>query len=293
MALGILCLPVKTSLCLAQEHAPGLYVAQLVGEWTVTGSSRPLRVLDRVASTASVGVAPGSKVTPLFALVLRDPISLRTASIRCDPVARCASERRVADLEFSGSAVPLPPRVGALFVQLSGSREEWRRVVQVGSRGEAADVGLISLAIDSAGVDLGPLKEGLVPGSHQRIVRLCPLVGEGGLARPECLGGPDPQPGDCSLEGGAPCKAGSAVSSGSVVTILVYQRQDEATVLQLLITGIAVLFEPDRYALGERVISSWQNDLKPLRGIVSQQEFRALETAAALGAAVADSLDGR
>ena len=284
--LGAIVLPAFH--CHGQENTRYVYVAQVVGDWVLRAQGEkggvPLRPLTRIPVTAQIGVAPGAVADTSHVLVLRDPRSLRTATVRCVPVARCRAERRVSDLSFGGSAATASARTGALFVHLEGGPEQRSRVKLVGARGASQDWGILVLTWDSLTLDVRPLVARIDADQATFVARVCPLTSATSAA-PACLDERAIRPDDCALTSRARCAFPALDPANVAVAVEVFERKGTELATDPVARAFAIITrEPDRRQLTALADAYWK-ELEALRGDVSPEEFDALTAAAVWEAA--------
>ncbi len=272
-----------------------LYVVKAVGDWVVVpqvmGAS--LAPLVHVPLSARIGLRSTQRIDPSSMIVLRDPISLRIATLRCSPVAVCRAPRHVDQLTFAATALAVSARSGALFARIGDGRESRASVRQVGARGSTADWGMITLAVDSGVLDVDALIARLGDDRTSLTLRLCALTVNGVRDDDLCESTGQARPGDCPLDRNAPCRYTLSATPSAVaptaVSITILTRRGASGVSQRVATAVGVVGGRDQYdAITADAARYWQ-ELRAVRDKLSDEELRALSTAAALDVARARS----
>jgi hypothetical protein len=265
----------------AAAQEPYVYVAKIVGNWVVADKSQGgIRVLDRVPVSATIGVRAADSVTKAYTLVLRDPRTLKTATLSCDPTVRCRASRRVSALSFTGPAIATTPRTGQLFVHVAEGDEARGRVTLLGARGGGQDWGLVVLGVDSGRIDLAPLRDRIGAVQSQLVVRLC-LVGGAADVGGECQRGTTARPGDCALDTAAACPASANGNATRPATLVVFERDGPSLGSAPVGFAMAVIASPAQFKQSVALAGDYARDLAALQDRVSKEEFESLELAAA------------
>jgi hypothetical protein len=268
----------------AQQHGPYVYVSKVVGQWVLVDSGRTIHVLDRVPLSASVAVRTPDSATKAYSLVLRDPRTLKTATLSCDPTVRCRASRHVSGLAFAGSAIETTARTGRLFVHLAEGDEARGRVALLGARGGGRDWGLIVLTVHSGRLDLSPLKERIGAVQSELVVRRCALDGPVGTGQ-RCEDAASVGASECAIESAASCPMDGAGTAVRPFKLVVFER--DGTTLSTLPVGFATAVVASE-AQSKRIMKlagGYARDLAALRSKVSKDEFEVLEQAAAVAIA--------
>jgi hypothetical protein len=266
----------------AQESPRVFYVVRTTGNWVVGDGTEPVRPLQRIEATARIGVQRGVAVKSNYEIVLRDPRTLQTHTWVCKPVARCSTTREAGRLSSAGPLMKTSQRTAALFVHLSGA-EERSRARTVGARGSELDLGLLVLVADSARLDARPLRGGIDTAGAKLVARFCELAGE--RPRTDCATSPTDE---CALADWASCTLRS-VAPPAAVAIAILTRDQPSRPDNLVARAVGVVTTLGGRARVAALAQLYTNDLAALRAQLTNQEFRALQAAAAL--AIANSRD--
>lgn len=260
-----------------------VYVSKVVGEWVATDSSpAAIHVLDRVRISATIGVKAPERATTSYSLVLRDPRTLRTATLSCDPTVRCRTAHHVSQLSFTGPAIETTPRTSRLFVHVAEDEEARGRVKLLGARGGGRDWGLMVLEVRSGNLDLSPLIERIGAVQSELVVRLCALSGRGAAGGDQCEESATEGPKDCPIDPAVACPMGIAWNVVRPVTAVVFER-DGKSLSSLPVGFAAAVVASEAKAKEVRALASrYEHDLAALEGYVSGDELGALERAAAV-----------
>jgi len=266
----------------AQEGQRFFYVVRVTGHWVAGNAAEPLRPLQRIKASETIGVQRTSAADSTYEIVLRDPRTLRTATWACKPVARCSTRREAARLSFAGPAVKTSQRTAALFVRLSDA-EERARVKMVGARGGGLDLGLFVLVVDSERVDARPLGGGIdTTGGATLVARFCKLTSE--HPHPDCS---TPSNDDaCALRDWAHCTLPS-VAPPAAVAIEILTRDHTSRPDNLVARAVGVVTTLGSRPRVAALAQLYSSDLAAMRAQLTDQEFRALQAAAALATAQA------
>ncbi len=265
---------------------PYLYVAKAVGEWVVAGDSgnRTLRPLAHVAPGTRVAVRFPERVDTTHALVLRDPVSLRVATVQCKPVVVCLGPHAVDRLSFTDPSWPIATRTGALFASL-GERKGTREAVrQVGARGAPIDWGALVIGSETDVVELDVVTARLGADRSGLSARICPLhpvddsceVGRGTPAR------------RCRLD--APKACSITVTRPTAVSIAIVSTGDDVGE-QPIATALAVMAPRGSLARVEMALARFTRDLQQIRAQLSDDEYGGLLRAALLDVVRLDTRD--
>jgi len=267
-----------------QEGSNFFYVVRTTGNWVVDDGTDPLRPLQRIKANARIGVQRGSAVDSNYMIVLRDPRTLQTRAWTCKPVARCSTTREAARLPLAGPPMRTSERTTGLFLHLSDA-EERSRARTVGARGGELDLGLFVLVADSARVDARPLGGGIDTTGHAKLVaRFCELAGD--RPRTDC---PTPPTDDaCSRADWAHCTLPS-VTPPAAVAIEILTRDQPSRPESLVARAVGVVTTLGSRARLAELAQLYASDLDALRAQLTDEEFHALQAAAAL--AIARSRD--
>ncbi len=285
----------------AQSHAGKyMYVVKAVGDWVVVpqvmGAS--LAPLTHVALSARIGLRSTQRIDPSAMLVLRDPISLRIATLRCKPISLCRVPRHVDQLTFATAAPPISAHSRALFARIGDGMESRASVRQVGARGRAVDWGMMTLAVDSGVVGVDDLIARLGNDRTGLTLRLCALSASSGRDNDPCQNTTQTRAADCELDRSTPCPyaldatspaiALSAISP-TAVSITILARRGANGASQPMATAVGVVSGRGEYdAIAAEVAHYWR-DLRAVRDHLSDEELRALSAAASLDVARARS----
>jgi len=283
MALGIPLPNAWPSVAAAQKGAAvNLYVVRSVGDWVAfdTNPVRPLGPLSRVAPDTRVGLRSTKSIDTAYALVLRDPRSLRIAQWSCKPVAQCLVRRQASQLTLAGPGLAASPRTSGLFVHLADDAEGRARVRLVGARGVQDDLGLIVLTSDSSAIATDSIVARVTGEREGLVLRICPIAGDAG-ADCDSADAHTVRADDCSLDGAARCRV-ALESRPTAVTVVVYRRSGQRLPGPPVATAVAIVAPRNVRAAIAALTTDYWRDLLAIRASVTRDEFRALTVAAAL-----------
>lgn len=282
---AVACVPLLVGLpCVARgQETSFFYVVRATGNWVAGRDTEPLRPLQRVGTKDTIRIRSGSKVDSTYVIVLRDPRTLRTATWACKPVARCSARREAAQLSFATLGMTTSPRTASLFLRLSDD-EERSRAKMVGARGSELHLGLFVLAADSARVDARPLGGGIdTTGGAKLVARFCRLTSD--RPRTDCRTSPSDE---CALSDWAHCTL-PRVTQPRAVAIEILARDQASRSADPVARAVGIVTTPANHARVAALAQLYTNDLAAIRAQLTDEEFRALHTAAAL--AIAQSRD--
>lgn len=271
----------------AQGGAGYLYVVSTTGDWVVVGDStkRTLQALDRVPVTARIAIRPGARVDTTYAVVLRNPQSLRIASWECKPATRCRQALLVSRLPLTGGSLATSRRTGGLFIHIGETNDERSRIKIVGARGEERDWGLVALLRDSGVIDVAPLTSKMATDDGQMTARFCEMVVPDDKSADDCRHPNDVSTNSCELGSKRACRNPLTERNTVPVDIRIHNRVDDDIAIEPAVRAFGVISSRRTFACSQKLLADYSSDLASLRGALTDAEFRALERAAAAAVA--------
>ncbi|MGQ0764853.1 MAG: hypothetical protein ACT4OZ_04215 [Gemmatimonadota bacterium] len=278
--------PANPATYLTRNEAPiqghHYYVADVVGDWEVLGeqggAATNLGPLAKLRPTARVRYTGPRDAEATALLVIRDPRSLGKATIRCSGGTSCSRPLELVKVRFERRGAAVPAGTGALYAAVAERDAMRQRIRLVGARGQGTTAGLdadVLVMVDDRGsVDLAALRSAIAP-SGGWVARFCTLAA--GADADECLASRRLLATDC--ESAAP-KCTPGVTGAVRVDVFIRERAMLSSVA--IASGFAVLVPAgeQRAAMAER--DRLLSPIRPERGTMSAEEWRALLAAAAM-----------